>query len=69
MVTAGAAVAMALVAGTIVSSWQAIEANRARNAERSQRLCRQAAQSGAEQSQQAEQQLAYRRIASSTWPT
>jgi WD40 repeat protein len=67
MVTAGAAVATALVVGTIVSTWQAIEARTARNAEQGQRLAAQterdkaqAAQKEAEQSQQAEQQARLR---------
>ncbi len=36
--TAAAAVALALIAGAVVSTWQAIEARRARNAEKEQRL-------------------------------
>jgi len=67
MVTAGATVATALVVGSIVSTWQAIEARRARNAEKGQRLAAQterdkaqAAQKEAEQSQQAEQQARLR---------
>jgi WD40 repeat protein/serine/threonine protein kinase len=42
--TAAAVMAAALVVGTTVSSWQAIEAGRARNAEKQQRLAAQAAQ-------------------------
>jgi hypothetical protein len=52
--TAAAAMAAALVAGTTVSSWQAIEASRARNDEKEQRLAAQAAQKEAERAQQAE---------------
>ena len=39
--TAAAAVAAALVVGITVSTWQAIEASRARNAEKEQRLAAQ----------------------------
>ena len=51
---AGAVVAVALLAGTGISTWQAIEANSARNAEKQQRRAAQAAQKEAERSQQAE---------------
>ena len=51
---AGTAVAAALLTGTVVSSWQAFEANRARNAERQQRIASQTAQDKAESAQQAE---------------
>ena len=61
--TAAAVAAAALVVGFGVSSWQAIEASRARNAERKQRLAAQTerdkaqeAQKEAQQSQQAEKQ-------------
>ena len=47
--TAAAVMAAALVVGTAVSSWQAIEAGRARNAEKQQRLTAQAAQQAEKQ--------------------
>jgi len=58
--TAAAAVAAALVVGTTVSTWQAFEASRARNAERGQRLGAQAAQKEAERAQEAEKQARVR---------
>jgi WD40 repeat protein/serine/threonine protein kinase len=72
--TAAAVMAAALVVGTTVSSWQAIEASRARNAEKTQRLAAQkerdqaraerhkarAAQMAAESAQQAEKQARLR---------
>jgi WD40 repeat protein/serine/threonine protein kinase len=72
--TAAALVVAALVVGITVSSWQAIEAGRARNAEREQRLAAQAerdkaraerhkakaAQEAAESAQQAEKQARLR---------
>ncbi len=72
--SAATAVAAALVVGIGVSSWQAIEASRARNAEKQQRLAAQrerdkaqterdkaqAAQEEAQQSQQAEKQARLR---------
>jgi WD40 repeat protein/serine/threonine protein kinase len=65
--TAAAVMAAALVAGITVSSWQAIEAGNARNAEKEQRLAAQterdkaqAAQKEAERSQQAEKQARLR---------
>jgi WD40 repeat protein len=61
--TAAAAVVAALVVGTAVSTWQAIEASTARNGEREQRLVAQterdkaqAGQKEAERAQQAEKQ-------------
>ena len=54
--TVAAVIAGTLVAGIGASSWQAIEACRARNAERQQRLAAQAAQKEAEGSRQAEKQ-------------
>jgi WD40 repeat protein/serine/threonine protein kinase len=50
--TAAAVVAAALVVGTGVSSWQAIVASRARNAEKEQRVAAQAAQRGETQERQ-----------------
>jgi len=65
--TAAAAVAAALVIGIAVSTWQALEASKARNAEKQQRLAAQterdkaqAAQKEAERSQQAEKQARLR---------
>jgi WD40 repeat protein len=54
--TAGAGVAAALVVGTSVSTWQAIEANKARAAEKRQRVAAQAAQKKAEDAEQREKQ-------------
>ncbi len=61
--TMAAVMAVTLIAGITVSSWQAIEAGRARNAERAQRLAAQterdqaqAARNRAEEAQQAERQ-------------
>jgi len=54
--TAAAVVAVSLVVGMTVSSWQAIEASRARIGEKQQRVAAQAAQRDAERSQQAEKQ-------------
>ena len=51
---AGAVAAAALLVGTGISTWQAIVANSARNAEKQQRRAAQAAQKEAERSQQAE---------------
>jgi WD40 repeat protein/serine/threonine protein kinase len=48
-VTTAAVMAAALVVGTGVSSWQAIEARKARNAEKEQRLAAQAAQQAEKQ--------------------
>jgi len=50
--TAGVAVAAALVIGIGISTWQAIEASRARNAEERQRLAAQAAQQTEKQQRQ-----------------
>jgi hypothetical protein len=65
--TAAAAVAAALVVGTTVSTWQAIEAGMARNAEKQQRLAAQTerdkaqvAEKAAETAQQAEKQARLR---------
>ena len=55
--TAAAVVAAALVVGTGVSSWQAIEASRARSAEKEQRLAAQAAQKEAERAQDGEKSI------------
>src|SRR5208283_3755084 len=54
--SAGAAVAAALVAGIGLSTWQAIEAGRARNAEKQQRLAVQTERDKAQTAQQAEKQ-------------
>jgi hypothetical protein len=53
---AAAAVTAALVVGIVVSTWQAIEARRARNAESAQRLAAQAARREAETSKRSEHQ-------------
>jgi WD40 repeat protein/serine/threonine protein kinase len=65
--TAAAVMAAALVVGTTVSTWQAIEASRARNDEKEQRLAAQterdkaqAAQNEAERAQQAEKEALLR---------
>jgi serine/threonine protein kinase len=72
--TAGAVIAAAFVAGTTVSTWQAIQASRARNAEKRQRVAAQterdkalterhkarAAQRAAENAQQAEKEARLR---------
>ncbi len=50
--TAAAAVVAALVLGIGVSTWQAVVASRARNAEKEQRLAAQAAQEGEKQQRQ-----------------
>ena len=57
---AAAAVALALVAGIGVSTWQAIEASRARNAEKEQRLAAQRERDTAQNAQQAEKQARLR---------
>jgi WD40 repeat protein len=54
--TAAAGVAAALVAGTSISTWQAIEANKARAAEKRQRVAAQAAQKKAEDVEEREKQ-------------
>ena len=53
---AAVAVAVTLIAGIAISSWQAIEASRARNSERGQRLIAQSAQREAEHAEKAEAQ-------------
>jgi WD40 repeat protein/serine/threonine protein kinase len=69
---AGTAVAAALLVGTTVSTWQAVRATRANQAEVRQRIAAQAAQTNAESQQQkaeAERQRADREAASATAAT
>jgi WD40 repeat protein len=54
--TAAAVMAAVLIVGVTISTWQAIEASRSRNAEKEQRLAAQAAQKEAESAHRAEKQ-------------
>jgi len=58
--TAGALVAAALVVGIAVSSWQAVEASRARNAEKEQRLAAQTERDKAQAAERTEMQARLR---------
>ncbi len=64
--TAAAVMAGALVVGTTVSSWQAIEASTARNAEKEQRLAAQTERDKAQAAHQAEKQARLRADAEKT---
>ena len=68
--SAGMAVALALFAGTVVSTWQAVEATKARRAEYDQRTAAQSAQTNAVQQQrkaEAETQRAEAALTRSEW--